>query len=87
MLAPPPSRIRVSLRPLLLRPHILPMQGLTLGEDLPDTSYTPTVDHPHTTKVAPQIYSFVLHSSSASRKRLVPYSVEDCFASRLGRSV
>ena len=31
--------------------------------------------------------SFVLHSSSASRKRLVPYSVEDCFASRLGRSV
>src|SRR5436190_13265122 len=31
--------------------------------------------------------SFVLHSSSASRKRFVPYSVEDCFASRLGRSV
>src|SRR5437868_6255890 len=26
--------------------------------------------------------SFVLHSSSARRKRLVPYSVEDCFARR-----
>ena len=31
--------------------------------------------------------SFVLHSSSASRNRLVAYSVEDCFARRLARSV
>ena len=31
--------------------------------------------------------SFVLQSSSASRNRLVPYSVDDCFASRLTRSV
>src|SRR5262245_43483452 len=31
--------------------------------------------------------SLVLHSSSVSRNRLVAYSVEDCFARRLGRSV
>src|SRR5213595_1927124 len=29
--------------------------------------------------------SFFLHNSSATRKRLVPYSVDDCFASRLTR--
>src|SRR5437764_11198649 len=31
--------------------------------------------------------SFCLHSSSVSRSRLVAYSVLDCLASRLGRSV
>src|SRR5512132_1141198 len=31
--------------------------------------------------------SLVLHSSSDSRNRLVAYNVEDCFASRLARSV
>ena len=31
--------------------------------------------------------SLVLHSSSVRRNRLVAYSVEDCFASRLVRSV
>src|SRR5512146_2778559 len=31
--------------------------------------------------------SLVLHSSSVRRNRLVPYSVEDCLAKRLFRSV
>src|SRR5688572_846166 len=31
--------------------------------------------------------SFALHSSSVRRSRLVAYSVLDCFARRLGRSV
>ena len=31
--------------------------------------------------------SFVLHSSSARRNRFVAYSVEDCLARRLARSV